>query len=149
MKPRAPAGVCRWNKPDWKKTGTAGIPAGKFPASSFEFRVFRPITRHSTFPISSFVIRISIFPFRRPPTGTLRLPKIPCALRCQSNRMAKSNNQMQSDGSNLHFEAQLWGAADKMSRANWNDISRYEVVLLPKLLSGELRVPIAQSGEKS
>ena len=28
--------------------------------------------------------------------------------------MAKSNNQKQSNGSNLDFEAQLWAAADKM-----------------------------------
>jgi type I restriction-modification system DNA methylase subunit len=42
--------------------------------------------------------------------------------------MAKSNNQKQSNGSNLDFEAQLWAAADKMRRHM--DASEYKHVAL-------------------
>jgi type I restriction-modification system DNA methylase subunit len=84
--------------------------------------------------------------------------------------MAKGNNRKQTDCSNLDFEAQLWAAADKMrghmdtleykhvcvgliflntfpthsrKNANNNEESRTLAALLPKLLSGELRVPAA------
>jgi type I restriction enzyme M protein len=42
--------------------------------------------------------------------------------------MAKGNNQKQSNGSNLDFEAQLWAAADKMR--GHMDASEYKHVCL-------------------
>src|ERR1035437_8699553 len=50
------------------------------------------------------------------------------ALRCRSICMAKSNNQKQSNGSNLDFEAQLWAAANKMR--GHMDASEYKHVCL-------------------
>jgi hypothetical protein len=169
MKRRAPASACRWNKHDWKKRcknrfartavahWTAGIRAGELIGSG---SVQPPVRRHFA-PALCDCLKSSA-PYDLP------------------NSMAKGNNQKQSDGSNLDFEAQLWAAAE-MSRANWNDISRYETALplkqlaadftekprplverimanihesriltalrdalLPKLLSGALRVPVAE-----
>jgi hypothetical protein len=68
--------------------------------------------------------------------------------------MAKGNNRKQSDGSNLDFEAQPWAAADKMR--GHMDTSEYKYIclgliavvrdaLLPKPLSGGLRVPVITS----
>ena len=64
-----------------------------------------------------------------------------------ANRMAKRNNQKQTNKSGLNFETQLWATADKMH--GHMDASGYKLAygsrklaaLLPKLLSGELRVP--------
>ena len=50
--------------------------------------------------------------------------------------MAKGNSQKTANGSTLDFEAQLWVTAD-----NGGEESRTLAALLPKLLSGKLRVP--------
>jgi len=65
--------------------------------------------------------------------------------------MAKGTSQKPANGSALEFEAQLWAAADKMR--GHMDASEYGAdrtlvalrdTLLPRLLSGELRVPLAE-----
>ena len=83
--------------------------------------------------------------------AVLYLRKPPCGIRFPPICMAKGNSQKQSDGSNLDFEAQLWATADKMRgqlfiQLDAHGAFRIAAALLPKLLSGELRVPAAVKG---